>query len=252
MKSTSNSAIERHYFEQFRAHFALPDGEVEYSDKPDVLINGRRRIGIEIANLYLVDGKDAASEQVQRIRRESMLKQAQTKYLAAGGKSMELTVSFDRKHPIETVSNVAQALAALAARIASMPSGSVSRQVFSSIPELAFVYHNPQEYADSKWRVAQPFSVPSLAVDRVREIVAAKHGKLTDYAPCDAYWLLMVVDFADSAQDQDISWPALVDDIVSEFERIVIYKPQFAECREVPMRKTTHNAMQPTCEDPRG
>jgi hypothetical protein len=234
MRTVSNSAIERYYFEQFRTHYPVPDGEVEYMDKPDVVLHGVRRLGVEIANLYVVDGKDATSEQIQRGLRESTLKQAQSRYAAAGGKNIELTVSFNRRHPIRDAKAVASALAKVAPSIAAMPAGSVARHAFSQIPELAFIYHNPTEYIDSKWRVAQSFTVPSLAVDRLLEIVDAKHGKLSGYTHCDAYWLLLIVDFADSAQDQDISWPETAEAVVSPFEKIIVYKPQFAAWCEVP------------------
>ena len=71
MSRPSNQEIEKYYFEQFTEDFPLPNGELEYGDKPDVIILSSKKIGIEIANLYLVDGAVEASEQVQRKRRES-------------------------------------------------------------------------------------------------------------------------------------------------------------------------------------
>lgn len=43
--------VERYYLEQFRKHYDLPPGVVEYSDKPDVRLNGAQIIGVEIARL---------------------------------------------------------------------------------------------------------------------------------------------------------------------------------------------------------
>ena len=37
MGRPSNREIERYYFEQFRGHDQVPEGELEYGDKPDVL-----------------------------------------------------------------------------------------------------------------------------------------------------------------------------------------------------------------------
>ncbi len=234
MSGASNSTIERYYFEAFRAHYALPDGEVEYMDRPDVIIHGVRRLGVEIANLYLVDGKDLAAEQIQCRLRQTVLEHAQAQYVSAGGRNIELTFSFNARHPISDTRGVASALAGIAPSIATMRAGSVSPHAFSRIPEVAFIYHNDIEYPDAKWRVAQTYTVPSLAVDRLLAVVDAKNGKLAGYAPCDAYWLLLIVDFADRAQDQDISWPMGADPVLSPFEKIIVYKPQFAAWCEVP------------------
>jgi hypothetical protein len=76
MSRASNQAIKRYYFEQFRTHFPLPTGSVEYTDKPDVIVHGARKLGIEIANLYLVDGGDPSSEQAQRRVRERVLQES--------------------------------------------------------------------------------------------------------------------------------------------------------------------------------
>lgn len=69
MSYPGNQAIERYYFEQFRSHYPLPAGEVEFTDKPDVVISGAHTVGIEMTNLYLSSGADPSSEQVQRARR---------------------------------------------------------------------------------------------------------------------------------------------------------------------------------------
>jgi hypothetical protein len=68
-------------------------------------------------------------------------------------------------------------------------------------------------------------------------VAAAKHDKLHAYEPCDAFWLLLVIDFIDRAQDPDIQWPDPDFRISSPFERIILYKPQFAEWTEVPINQ---------------
>jgi hypothetical protein len=65
-------------------------------------------------------------------------------------------------------------------------------------------------------------------------MVAEKMKKLAGYRPCDKYWLLLVVDFMDPAQDQDIAWPADASALRARFERVLIYKPQFGQVTEVP------------------
>lgn len=67
--------------------------------------------------------------------------------------------------------------------------------------------------------------------------IAEKHNKLPAYKQCDAFWLLLVVDFIDRAQDQDIRWPDPAIEFSSPFERIIVYKPQFAEWTDVPIKR---------------
>jgi len=58
----TNRDIERHYFEQFRGAYGLPNGAVEYADKPDVLLKGERTIGIEMTRFYLQPGGSPGRE----------------------------------------------------------------------------------------------------------------------------------------------------------------------------------------------
>lgn len=234
MSRPSNQAVERYYFEQFRSHYQVPIGAIEYTDKPDVIIRGPKTIGIEIANLYLTKGGDPTSEQVQRVRRRQTLDRAQSLHLSARGRPIELSVDFRLEQPIRDVESVAQALADLASRIANLPSGQVSPSLLVHIPELRFVYHNANEYADATWRPVQCYSAPELALERLYEIVSEKATKAQAYQPCDAYWLLLIVDFMDRAQDQDLHWPLNAEPLRSPFDRVLLYKPQFARVVQVP------------------
>jgi hypothetical protein len=71
-----------------------------------------------------------------------------------------------------------------------------------------------------------------MSAARLRAIVAEKESKAANYASCDAYWLLIVVDFTDPAQDQEITTTGLK---LSSgfFEKIIIYKPGFEDIVEV-------------------
>src|SRR2546421_12131448 len=93
--------IERYYFGQFRKAYRLPEGKIKHGDKPDVIINGTPRIGIELTNFYLEDGASPASEQVQRKRRDSVVALSQKRYVQRTKKNIQLTVSFDKRHPIQ-------------------------------------------------------------------------------------------------------------------------------------------------------
>lgn len=233
MSRLSNRAIEQHYFEQFRKHYSLPAGELEYSDKPDVIIRGTKTLGIEIANLYVSSGDDPSSEQVQRPCRARVLERAHALHLAAGGDSAELSVDFDPKHPIHEIESTARQLAELAAKVSGLH-GPVNPSLFASIPQLRYVYRNSGEYPEARWHAVQSHRVPALSVQRLRDVVSEKAAKAEHYLPCDTYWLLLVVDFIDRAQDQDIGWPQAERLGESPFERVLLYKPQFAQVVRVP------------------
>lgn len=108
---------------------------MQYGDKPDVIIQGEQRIGVEIANLYRADGHDLSSEQTQRHLREEVLRAAKALYLA-GGKAIELTVAFNPTHPIRDKKSLASALAAAAKSIDKLPVGPVNRARFHQIPKV--------------------------------------------------------------------------------------------------------------------
>lgn len=114
MNRPSNSKIEQYYFEQFRRDYPLPEGDVYFTDKPDVIVRADCTLGVEITNLYIVSGSDPASEQVQRRRRKKVLERAHAAYLAEGGGKFELSVGFDPLQPIEQLEPLARALTALA------------------------------------------------------------------------------------------------------------------------------------------
>lgn len=238
MARITNSELERYYFEQFRQHFPLPTGLVEYKDKPDVRIRGDRLIGIEIASLYMVDGANPASEQVQSERRKSVIRKAQNLYLATGGRKFEQTVSFNPACLIDNVRAVAESLVPIAASIETFGKGPLPQEIIERVPQASFIYYNPIEYPDARWRVCQSFAVPTLSVERVADLLTVKELRLQEYERCDAYWLLLVVDLMDSAQDQEIDWPLTQPALSTSFERVILYKPQFARWTEVPLVRT--------------
>jgi hypothetical protein len=234
MSRQSTQARERHYFEQFRAHYELPLGEIEYGDKPDVVIRGASVLGIEIANLYLTEGADPASEQLQHRFRRQTLDRALRIHLSAHGRPIELSVDFHPEHPIKDIEPLARSLAQLAQETEGMPSGQIPNRRFTHIRELRFVYRNANDYANPLWRVVQCYRVPDLSLARLREVVAEKSKKAAAYQPCNAYWLLLVVDFMDRSQDQELVWPEGTERLESAFARILLYKPQFAQVLELP------------------
>lgn len=230
----SNQRIEHHYFEQFLKLGKGPEGEVTYGDRPDVVVVGRRKTGVEISNLYVSPGSDSSSEQAQSPLRASVVQQAQKLYTGAGGKKIEISVGFDPKHPIGNSRSVARPLAKFALTVPGSIKGLLKRASFAHIPEVDSVYHNPCEYPDPKWRVIQVYEVPLLSTQRVREIVDIKSKKIAQYQACDSYWLLLVVDSIDPAQEQELVWPE--DEALgpTPFERVILYKPMERDVVDVP------------------
>jgi hypothetical protein len=232
MPRKSNHEIEEHYFEMFRGHYQLPDGTIVYGDKPDVILTGSRRIGIEITNFYLEDGTLPESEQVQRRRREEVVSKAQEIYMSGGGKRIEVWFSFDKTHPIQNSRPVAKEIAASIKNIEGHSSGLIERTIFRRIPELSFVYLNATEYHDARWRVNQCYSGRTMSEESLRGIVATKEARAKSYGPCDAYWLLVVVETMDPAQDQEIQLDDFERITSQVFERVIVYKPLFGHVLE--------------------
>ena len=268
----SQQAKERHYFELFRESYTLPEGKVDYGDKPDVTITGSRKLGIEITNFYHEDGSLVGSEQRQASRRTSVASLAQALYLKNGGKNIELKLSFDKSHPIEDDESVAENVAELTSRIEHRKTGMVPRYEFEHIPELDSVYvitrilqyrndyfdpefpdgqpgpepgftafaryRNRREAQaikegnykpltwDATWDVMQTHEIGLMPIERLTEILREKEEKAQQYRPCNAHWLLVIVDWRDPAQEQEIRVDGLY--IHSDvFERVIIYKPHF-------------------------
>jgi len=228
----SNQDIERHYFELFRRDYGLPEGTIEYGDKPDVILDGEKRIGIEITNFFLEDGALAESEQVQRNARETVVSNAQKVYLVNCGKRIQLSFSFDKASPIKNQGKLVNKLVELARKIDGQKTGKVSRNLFMEIPEVSFVYLDSKEYENPKWRVIQCYDGKIMSREKLRAVVRDKEAQSKSYRPCDAYWLIVVVDFIDRAQDQEIriGGNEKIDSAV--FEKIIVYKTVFGHVFE--------------------
>jgi hypothetical protein len=221
--------IERHYFERFRKAYALPAGAFTYGDKPDVTLASEQTIGIEITRFYLQPGSAPYSEQRQRPLRTAVLSQAQALYRADGGKKIELTIAFDPAEPITPPrrKKLPAELAALAKRVDnSRTSGEVDRRQFRAMPEIAFVHLNTREYPDAQWRLIGSTSGGLMSPADLESIGREKETQSAQYHARDAYWLLVVVEPMDPAQDQEIRLDGL--SVASAvFEKIIVYKPGF-------------------------
>jgi hypothetical protein len=230
----TNRDIERHYFEKFSEAYKLPHGAAVYADKPDVLLKGARTIGIEMTRFYLQPGGSLGSEQQQKPRRERVVSDAHKLHRSAGGKNFELTIMFNPDRPITSTRGkiLPKELAAFAATISADRSGAVDADLLEGMPEVHSIYLNSKEYDDAKWSVCQVYSLDLMSAKGLEEIVREKESKAAEYAPCDAYWLLIIVDWRDNAQDQEISVEG-VKIASNVFEKIIVYKPGFEDIAEV-------------------
>ena len=219
---------EPYYFEMFRRHYPLPTGRIEYLDKPDVILHGANTIGIEITNFYLEDGGCRHSEQRQGGLRETVVSEAQSIYLDNGGRRITLFLSFDKVSPIGDQRSLAGRIAKLANRIDGRQTGRIGKDAFvDDIPELSFVYLIAEEYPNPQWKVQQDYDGAVLFRDKLLKIVRTKESKVAAYQRCDAYWLVVVVDFIDPAQDQEIRVDGFQKIDSPIFERVVVYKTLF-------------------------
>jgi hypothetical protein len=224
----SNEHIERYYFESFLEICPLT-GCVTYGDKPDVIVSGPRKIGIEITNFFLQSGCLRESEQRQRPLRSRVIAEAHSLYRAGGGKNIELTFVFDKNNPITSgrTKKIRNELVAFVRNIDDAVSGEIRKSLFRDrIPEISFIWLHKGECREPKWRLQGAYSTDLMRKDSLEALVRNKESKLREYNPCDAYWLLIVADSIDAAQDQEIRIddPLIASDV---FERIIIYDPAF-------------------------
>lgn len=219
-------------FQAFQKDYPLPSGTVERSDKPDVVIHGDRKLGIEITSLHIADGRDAASEQRQVKPREHTVALAQEIHNKAGGRPIELVIGFDPGCPITDARAMAHAIAEVAAYVQRGAPGQVDQLTYEHLGCVDFMYLSG-EYANPRWKVQQGYYVPMLRVDRVKEIVSEKVEKAREYRPCDALWLVITVDFWDPAQDQDIEWPEGERIVCGPYDRVFLHKAAYRHVVEV-------------------
>ncbi|MDH4133881.1 MAG: hypothetical protein OEV31_03760, partial [Gammaproteobacteria bacterium] len=111
----------------FRRDYQLPEGMIVHGDKPDVILEGRSKIGIEITNFFLENGAFPESEQVQQRAREATVSKAQQAYLASGGRRIELSFSFDKAVPIRNQAKLSNKIATLAKTVDTQKTGSIRK-----------------------------------------------------------------------------------------------------------------------------
>ncbi len=224
--------IERHYFEKFRKDYPLPIGNIDYGDQPDVILKAKRQIGIEITNFFIEEGGLSESEQVQRKAREKVVFEAQSIYQTSNGRRTELTFGFNKAKPIRDQKELVKKIVELAKHIEGCETGEIRKVFFQEIPELSSVYLNAKEYKDAKWRVCQVYGTPRMSRDRLADIVRDKEVRAKKYKKCDVYWLLVIVESFDQAQEQTFPSNGFEKIKTKVFEKVIIYDSNFGDVLE--------------------
>lgn len=217
-KKPTKKEKERYWLERFRNAYRdeFPTGLVKYDENPDVLVID------SITEFHVTDGSRADSEQQQALRREGVVEEARSLFLAAGGKNNS-GLSF-RFHYIgaDRRKKLPAELAAFAKRIENNVIETVLLEVNAAPKEVAFAW-NSGVYQNAVWKVGQVNTVYSTSKDKLVGIVRSKEQKVNGYQKCDAYWLLIGVERLDPAQDQEIRIddPYVHSDI---FDKIFMFK----------------------------
>jgi len=223
MKYKSNYEMEEYYFNSFKEIFQIPEGVPVHRDKPDFIIDGKYKIGIELTNYYIKDGDDLSSEQHKRCLRDRVVNNAHKKYLQEDRKSIEVSFSFSDDLEITNPKTLTSNLLELGRRLEMYGTGSVNKDVFRFIPELHHVYVNQAVYNNPKWNVQQVYQGNNICIKKLGNILREKEEKLIEYIDCDEYWLLIVVNFMDMAQDQEIMTGNLK--LKSDmFRKVILYR----------------------------
>jgi hypothetical protein len=233
MNRISNQDIEKHYFEKFCKDYPLPPGTIIHDDSPDVTVEGERLIGIEITNFFLRKGSLPESEQIQSKLRKKVVSEAQRIYQTENRKKIEISFGFDEANPIREQKKLVRKLVDLAKQIGKRETGKIRKDLFKAVPELSFAYLNAEEYKDAEWRVYQVHDVPIMSRDRLVDIVRDKEIRARKYKKCDAYWLLVIVDSFNPAQDQKIQINGFEKMQTEVFEKVIIYQTPFGHVHEL-------------------
>ena len=236
-KSTDKKNRERKYFDLFSLKYKLPKGEIDQENEPDFIIRHPETklptIGIEQTNFYLTPGNEYQSEQSQYKRRISIIQAAQALYCVDSKSGLSLTFTFNPSVPIQKGTNLAHRIVKLVADIEIESAGPVPIALFAHIPELSNLYLHEDRNVLEPWRIQGIYDVNLLSLENLKSIIKAKEKKISNYVTCPEYWLLVVIDFSDPAQDQEIENVDLKEIKSIYFKKIILYKTVFDTIIEI-------------------
>lgn len=228
----NNSDIERYYFKLFQECYKLPNGTISHGDKPDTIIStGQSIVGIEVTNFYITDGSENNSEQKQAPLRQIVLELAQKKYKEFGCKNIKAHIGFNE---ITNHKKLAEKIANLMRKFEYFDTGQISQDHYEDITEINFIYINTGEIGNSAWEACQVYSGSFLNIEHLKQVISKKEEKAKDYnKACNEYWLLIVIDFINRGQDQELT-NVDIPQIESEvFSKIIIFKTVYNQIIEL-------------------
>lgn len=244
MARSKTTKAEAHYFEQFLNHFPLPKGNTSYGgptdDKPDFTLkkdsSDEILIGIEQTRFFIEDGNSTSSEQIQARRREEVIEIAEKEYRSQHTRDLRLSVCFNKTYPVLSVTDVAKKLVAFSSKLHSEPTKDQSFVRPLLIPEIDSLY--VQWDMGAPWQLNQVHSIQLTSKARLQGILDIKSRQAKGYRPCKDLWLLVIIDFADWGQDQEID--DKIETLESDhFSKVLLFKTIFNQIKEIPCVKST-------------
>ena len=189
------------------AYASFPEGEIIKSERPDFIICGDKKIGIEHSYLFRGDGKDIFSIQRQDKLKSIILEGASNKIKKASVKQLSVFVSFEEKTQIEPA-NLNILIDFLAEKVISFKKPTKERpstigkyylephqNLFSMIQLYDFGDVHPL------WKRMDVFSVESIEKnDYFEKLIGQKNKK--QYVGCDELWLLITIDYFNPSSQQ--------------------------------------------------
>ena len=221
MKKTKKE-VEKYYLEKFSALVNIDSANCEQCDppKPDFIINGEKKLGIEITNYHFIDGSLPFSERVQTARRQAIANLANKMYLENGHRNLKIFLGFntiDRANKI-----IAEDICAFVRAHQDLPTGDLTYYAKHAIPEIAYLYLYSNVHSTYDWQVSQVHDVSLIDNSRLLSIIQSK--ELKHYEGCDSVWLVVVMDMMDPSQEQEINESSLLQVQSKKFDKIFLYK----------------------------
>jgi hypothetical protein len=216
--SQSSSAREEDDMRAFADVYPL-DGVPIQGDKPDYIIRGDRCVGVELSELYQVDGKDSAQHQIKV--RKGLLTKAQELYRRSTEKQAAYAIGFNDSVPLRRTSSLEQALVTVLLgdwkRGAELP-----KAAHSHIREIRSVFRIDADNID--WQLRGTQEGGPIDLQRVEECIRKKELLLGTYAKCDAHWLLLTYSFFAAGQGFEPSLPREPQAIITSFEKVFVFE----------------------------
>ena len=232
------NACPEYGFETWMAFDDLPETRTDGFSGPDLIADSQHgTIGIELSHVYQKNGTDPKALQNQLPLRKLLIHEANKIFMEKFGVcDRDVHFGFGRDGAIQG----SRPRQKLAKELACFVQENIVNEEFgqliwldSELLEGCSVFISSKTYEDAKWQECSVHETPVMDFDVLKNKISQKNKKLRHYIPCDQHWLLLVIDFWDSAQDQQLpraGWPALAS---TGFDKILIFKTVENECLEL-------------------